>query len=158
MDDAKQQEAMKKMQRQLRDAEEQVAELERKEAEASQRKSDLVSSSSFQNLAPSVYFALSQERKVLSLEAEFEQSQSDLKLAFKRISDLQAVIEDDLHEDSSDDASDYNEFSDTDDESDSDIEQLNHRNRSYVRATGGSMSSSVDGGRYSVSDGNDSSR
>jgi len=31
-----------------------------------------------------------------NLEAEYEQSQGDLQLAFKRIADLQAAIEDDL--------------------------------------------------------------
>ena len=31
-----------------------------------------------------------------SLECEFDQAQTDLKLAFKRIADLQAVIEDDM--------------------------------------------------------------
>lgn len=33
------------------------------------------------------------------LEADFEQSQSDLRLAFKRIADLQAVMEDDIDSD-----------------------------------------------------------
>ena len=34
--------------------------------------------------------------KVVELESDFEQQQSDLKLAFKRISDLQTVLEEDL--------------------------------------------------------------
>jgi len=33
---------------------------------------------------------------VSELEADFVQNQSDLKLAFKRISDLQAALEEDL--------------------------------------------------------------
>ena len=40
-----------------------------------------------------------QENKVESLEADFEQSQSDLRLAFKRISDLLAVMEDEMDSD-----------------------------------------------------------
>ena len=31
-----------------------------------------------------------------NLEAEYDQSQNDLQLAFKRIADLQAAIEDDI--------------------------------------------------------------
>lgn len=38
------------------------------------------------------------------LESEFEQNQADLKLAFKRISDLQSALEDGI--DSDDDLSD----------------------------------------------------
>ena len=34
-----------------------------------------------------------------SLETDFEQSQNDLRLALKRVTDLQAVIEDDLDSD-----------------------------------------------------------
>lgn len=32
------------------------------------------------------------------LQAEYDQSQADLQLAFKRIADLQAAIEDDFHD------------------------------------------------------------
>ena len=39
------------------------------------------------------------------LEADYEQSQTDLRLAFKRITDLQAVIEEEME--SGDDDSDY---------------------------------------------------
>ena len=45
-----------------------------------------------------------QESRVNELEADYEQSQSDLKLAFKRIADLQAALEDGI--DSDDDLSD----------------------------------------------------
>ena len=34
--------------------------------------------------------------KLEVLEADYEQSQTDLRLAFKRITDLQAVIEDEM--------------------------------------------------------------
>ena len=37
-----------------------------------------------------------QEVKVHSLESDYEQGQSDLRLAFKRIADLQAAMEDDM--------------------------------------------------------------
>lgn len=37
-----------------------------------------------------------QESKVLDLEADFVQKHADLKLAFKRISDLQAALEEDM--------------------------------------------------------------
>lgn len=45
-----------------------------------------------------------QEKKIEVLESDFDQSQNDLQLAFKRIADLQAVIEDDVdaYEDSDD--------------------------------------------------------
>jgi hypothetical protein len=42
-----------------------------------------------------------QESKVSELDADFVQNQSDLKLAFKRISDLQAALEEDLESDGS---------------------------------------------------------
>ena len=48
-------------------------------------------------------FASLQERKLEQMEAEHEQTQSDLHLAFKRIADLQAVIEDDIETNNSDD-------------------------------------------------------
>ena len=37
-----------------------------------------------------------------SLESDYEQAQADLKLAFKRIADLQHIIEDDMDSDLSD--------------------------------------------------------
>jgi len=37
-----------------------------------------------------------QEKKLEDVEAELEQTQSDLQLAFKRIADLQATIEDEI--------------------------------------------------------------
>lgn len=45
-----------------------------------------------------------QENRVAELEADYEQNQSDLKLAFKRIADLQSALEEGL--DSDDDFSD----------------------------------------------------
>ena len=43
-----------------------------------------------------------QEKKLESLEEEHEQTQSDLRLAFKRIHDLQSIIEDSVASDSDD--------------------------------------------------------
>ena len=40
------------------------------------------------------------------METEYEQAQSDLRLAFKRISDLQAVIEDGMDSDDDDEDDD----------------------------------------------------
>ena len=42
---------------------------------------------------------LFQENKVKDLESDFIQNQSDLKLAFKRIADLQAALEEDMDSD-----------------------------------------------------------
>ena len=47
-----------------------------------------------------------QERKLEGVETELQQSQSDLQLALKRISDLQATIEDEIHHESDNEYSD----------------------------------------------------
>ncbi|XP_030744086.1 unconventional myosin-XVIIIa isoform X2 [Echinops telfairi] len=67
----------KRLQRQLRDTKEEMGELARKEAEASRKKHEL-------------------EMDLESLEAANQSLQADLKLAFKRIGDLQAAIEDEM--------------------------------------------------------------
>ncbi|XP_036053199.1 unconventional myosin-XVIIIa isoform X9 [Onychomys torridus] len=67
----------KRLQRQLRDTKEEMSELARKEAEASRKKHEL-------------------EMDLESLEAANQSLQADLKLAFKRIGDLQAAIEDEM--------------------------------------------------------------
>ncbi|NXN96864.1 MY18A protein, partial [Rhinopomastus cyanomelas] len=74
----------KRLQRQLRDVKEEMGELAKKEAEASRKKHEL-------------------EMDLESLEAANQSLQSDLKLAFKRIGDLQAVIEDEMESDSNED-------------------------------------------------------
>uniref|UniRef100_I3J0Q7 Myosin XVIIIA n=1 Tax=Oreochromis niloticus TaxID=8128 RepID=I3J0Q7_ORENI len=74
----------KRMQRQLRDMKEEMAELSKKEAEASRKKHEL-------------------EMDIESLEAANQSLQVDLKLAFKRIGDLQAAIEDEMESDDNDD-------------------------------------------------------
>nr|XP_022343139.1 unconventional myosin-XVIIIa-like isoform X4 [Crassostrea virginica] len=70
-------ENVKRVQRQLRDLREEFSDAQKKEMEVSQKNKEL-------------------ESKVLDLEADFEQKHSDLKLAFKRISDLQAALEEDM--------------------------------------------------------------
>ncbi|NXF99549.1 MY18A protein, partial [Sakesphorus luctuosus] len=74
----------KRLQRQLRDVKEEMGELAKKEAEASRKRHEL-------------------EMDLESLEAANQSLQSDLKLAFKRIGDLQAAIEDEMESDSNED-------------------------------------------------------
>ncbi|XP_071316772.1 unconventional myosin-XVIIIa-like isoform X7 [Trachinotus anak] len=74
----------KRMQRQIRDIKEEMAELSKKEGEASRKKHEL-------------------EMDIESLEAANQSLQVDLKLAFKRIGDLQAAIEDEMESDDNDD-------------------------------------------------------
>uniref|UniRef100_A0A672HHU6 Myosin XVIIIAb n=1 Tax=Salarias fasciatus TaxID=181472 RepID=A0A672HHU6_SALFA len=74
----------KRLQRQIRDVKEELAELAKKEAEASRKKHEL-------------------EMDIESLEAANQSLQADLKLAFKRIGDLQAAIEDEMESDDNED-------------------------------------------------------
>ncbi|XP_040279357.1 unconventional myosin-XVIIIa isoform X6 [Bufo bufo] len=74
----------KRMQRQIRDMKEEMSELAKKEAEASRKKHEL-------------------DMDLESLEAANQSLQSDLKLAFKRIGDLQAAIEDEMESDDNED-------------------------------------------------------
>ncbi|XP_027136625.1 unconventional myosin-XVIIIa isoform X6 [Larimichthys crocea] len=74
----------KRLQRQIRDIKEETSELAKKEAEASRKKHEL-------------------EMDIESLEAANQSLQADLKLAFKRIGDLQAAIEDEMESDDNED-------------------------------------------------------
>ncbi|XP_074528789.1 unconventional myosin-XVIIIa-like [Halichoeres trimaculatus] len=74
----------KRIQRQIRDLKEEMTELSKKEGEASRKKHEL-------------------EMDIESLEAANQSLQVDLKLAFKRIGDLQAAIEDEMESDDNDD-------------------------------------------------------
>ncbi|XP_067288702.1 unconventional myosin-XVIIIa isoform X2 [Pseudorasbora parva] len=74
----------KRMQRQIRDIKEEMTELSKKETEASRKKHEL-------------------EMDIESLEAANQSLQADLKLAFKRIGDLQAAMEDEMETDDDDD-------------------------------------------------------
>ncbi|XP_069801338.1 unconventional myosin-XVIIIa isoform X8 [Dendropsophus ebraccatus] len=90
----------KRMQRQIRDMKEEMGELAKKEAEASRKKHEL-------------------EMDLESLEAANQSLQSDLKLAFKRIGDLQAAIEDEMESDDNEDLIN----SDGDSDADSDLDE-----------------------------------
>ncbi|TKS81517.1 Unconventional myosin-XVIIIa [Collichthys lucidus] len=74
----------KRLQRQIRDIKEETSELAKKEAEASRKKHEL-------------------KMDIESLEAANQSLQADLKLAFKRIGDLQAAIEDEMESDDNED-------------------------------------------------------
>ncbi|XP_058853827.1 unconventional myosin-XVIIIa-like isoform X8 [Acipenser ruthenus] len=74
----------KRLQRQIRDIKEEMGELAKKEMEASRKKHEL-------------------EMDIESLEAANQSLQVDLKLAFKRIGDLQAAIEDEMESDDNED-------------------------------------------------------
>ncbi|XP_058436042.1 unconventional myosin-XVIIIa isoform X16 [Marmota monax] len=87
----------KRIQRQLRDTKEEMGELARKEAEASRKKHEL-------------------EMDLESLEAANQSLQADLKLAFKRIGDLQAAIEDEMESDENEDLINSEGDSDVDSE------------------------------------------
>ncbi|XP_076453173.1 unconventional myosin-XVIIIa-like [Babylonia areolata] len=73
-------EVSKRAQKQLRDLREELADAQKKEMEASQKFKE-------------------RENEMETLEAELAQSRADLKLAFKRIADLQAALEDELDSD-----------------------------------------------------------
>ncbi|XP_075931544.1 unconventional myosin-XVIIIa-like isoform X8 [Anarhichas minor] len=87
----------KRQQRQIRDVKEEMGELAKKEAEASRKKHEL-------------------EMDIESLEAANQSLQADLKLAFKRIGDLQAAIEDEMESDDNEDLINSQGDSDTDSE------------------------------------------
>uniref|UniRef100_A0A671VL53 Myosin XVIIIAa n=1 Tax=Sparus aurata TaxID=8175 RepID=A0A671VL53_SPAAU len=87
----------KRMQRQIRDMKEEMGELSKKEGEASRKKHEL-------------------EMDIESLEAANQSLQVDLKLAFKRIGDLQAAIEDEMESDDNDDLINSGDETETDSE------------------------------------------
>uniref|UniRef100_A0A3Q2NVU1 Myosin tail domain-containing protein n=1 Tax=Fundulus heteroclitus TaxID=8078 RepID=A0A3Q2NVU1_FUNHE len=87
----------KRLQRQIRDVKEEMGELAKKEAEATHKKHEL-------------------EMAIESLEAANQSLQADLKLAFKRIGDLQAAIEDEMESDDNEDLINSQGHSDTDSE------------------------------------------
>ncbi|XP_063060919.1 unconventional myosin-XVIIIa isoform X3 [Engraulis encrasicolus] len=82
--ETREKEQNKRLQRQIRDVKEEMAELAKKEGEASRKKHEL-------------------EMDIESLEAANQSLQADLKLAFKRIGDLQAAIEDEMESDDNED-------------------------------------------------------
>ncbi|XP_057570011.1 unconventional myosin-XVIIIa isoform X5 [Hippopotamus amphibius kiboko] len=95
----------KRLQRQLRDTKEEMGELARKEAEASRKKHEL-------------------EMDLESLEAANQSLQADLKLAFKRIGDLQAAIEDEMESDENEDLINSEGDSDVDSELEDRVDEV----------------------------------
>ncbi|XP_065116666.1 unconventional myosin-XVIIIa isoform X3 [Paramisgurnus dabryanus] len=87
----------KRMQRQVRDVKEEMTELSKKESEASRKKHEL-------------------QMDIESLEAANQSLQADLKLAFKRIGDLQAAMEDEMETDDDEELISSGDDSDMDSE------------------------------------------
>ncbi|OPJ78607.1 unconventional myosin-XVIIIa isoform C [Patagioenas fasciata monilis] len=113
----------KRLQRQLRDVKEEMGELAKKEAEASRKKHEL-------------------EMDLESLEAANQSLQADLKLAFKRIGDLQAAIEDEMESDSNEDLIN----SDGDSDVDSELEERVDGVKSWLSKNKGSSKALSDDG------------
>ncbi|XP_072325699.1 unconventional myosin-XVIIIa isoform X11 [Scyliorhinus torazame] len=113
----------KRLQRQQRDVKEEMGELGKKEAEASRKKHEL-------------------EMDIESLEAANQSLQSDLKLAFKRIGDLQAAIEDEMESDENEDLINSEGDSDTDSEVDERVDGV----KSWLSKNKGSAKTYSDDG------------
>ncbi|XP_069390665.1 unconventional myosin-XVIIIa isoform X9 [Paralichthys olivaceus] len=113
----------KRLQRQIRDTKEEMGELAKKEAEASRKKHEL-------------------EMDIESLEAANQSLQADLKLAFKRIGDLQAAIEDEMESDDNEDL--INSQGDSD--SDSEVEDRVDGVKSWLSKSKGSAKNLSDDG------------
>ncbi|XP_040279354.1 unconventional myosin-XVIIIa isoform X3 [Bufo bufo] len=118
----------KRMQRQIRDMKEEMSELAKKEAEASRKKHEL-------------------DMDLESLEAANQSLQSDLKLAFKRIGDLQAAIEDEMESDDNEDLINSDGDSDADSELDERVDGVKswlskNKNSSKAYSDDGSLKSS----------------
>uniref|UniRef100_A0A2K5HWB6 Myosin XVIIIA n=1 Tax=Colobus angolensis palliatus TaxID=336983 RepID=A0A2K5HWB6_COLAP len=113
----------KRLQRQLRDTKEEMGELARKEAEASRKKHEL-------------------EMDLESLEAANQSLQADLKLAFKRIGDLQAAIEDEMESDENEDLINSEGDSDVDSELEDRVDGV----KSWLSKTKGPSKAASDDG------------
>ncbi|KAE8622150.1 hypothetical protein XENTR_v10005115 [Xenopus tropicalis] len=113
----------KRIQRQIRDMKEEMGELAKKEAESSRKKHEL-------------------EMDLESLEAANQSLQSDLKLAFKRIGDLQAAIEDEMESDDNEDLIN----SDGDSDADSELEDRVDGVKSWLSKNKGSSKAFSDDG------------
>ncbi|XP_007452499.1 PREDICTED: unconventional myosin-XVIIIa isoform X2 [Lipotes vexillifer] len=113
----------KRLQRQLRDTKEEMGELARKEAEASRKKHEL-------------------EMDLESLEAANQSLQADLKLAFKRIGDLQAAIEDEMESDENEDLINSEGDSDVDSELEDRVDGV----KSWLSKNKGSSKAASDDG------------
>ncbi|XP_056613683.1 unconventional myosin-XVIIIa isoform X5 [Triplophysa dalaica] len=125
----------KRLLRQIRDIKEEMAELAKKESEASRKKHEL-------------------DMDIESLEAANQSLQADLKLAFKRIGDLQAAIEDEMESDDNEDLINSDGASDTDSEVEDRVDGV----KSWLSKNKGSAKNLSDDGslkssRYAVNDG-----
>uniref|UniRef100_A0A674CHS7 Myosin XVIIIA n=1 Tax=Salmo trutta TaxID=8032 RepID=A0A674CHS7_SALTR len=120
--ETREKEQNKRLQRQIRDIKEEMGELAKKEGEASRKKHEL-------------------EMDIESLEAANQSLQADLKLAFKRIGDLQAAIEDDMESDGNEDL-----ISSEGDSSDSEIEDCVDGVKSWLSKNKGSTKNLSDDG------------
>ncbi|XP_044849844.1 unconventional myosin-XVIIIa isoform X12 [Mauremys mutica] len=118
----------KRLQRQLRDSKEEMGELAKKEAEASRKKHEL-------------------EMDLESLEAANQSLQSDLKLAFKRIGDLQAAIEDEMESDDNEDLINSEGDSDVDSELEDRVDGV----KSWLSRNKGSSKAVSDDGSWKSS-------
>ncbi|XP_029467003.1 unconventional myosin-XVIIIa isoform X14 [Rhinatrema bivittatum] len=116
-------EQSKRLQRQMRDMKEEMGELSKKEAETSRRKHEL-------------------EMDLESLEAANQSLQADLKLAFKRIGDLQAAIEDEMESDDNEDLIN----SEGDSDGDSELEDRVDGVKSWLSKNKGSSKTFSDDG------------
>ncbi|XP_039612628.1 unconventional myosin-XVIIIa-like isoform X5 [Polypterus senegalus] len=121
--ETREKEQNKRLQRQIRDIKEETGELAKKEAEASRKKHEL-------------------EMDIESLEAANQSLQADLKLAFKRIGDLQAAIEDEMESDDNDDLIN----SEDDSETDSEVEDRVDGVKSWLSKNKGSSKTLSDDG------------
>ncbi|KAJ7990677.1 hypothetical protein DPEC_G00302880 [Dallia pectoralis] len=120
--ETREKEQNKRLQRQIRDMKEEMGELGKKEAEASRKKHEL-------------------EMDIESLEAANQSLQADLKLAFKRIGDLQAAIEDEMESDDNEDL-----INSEGDSSDSDVEDRVDGVKSWLSKNKGSAKNLSDDG------------
>uniref|UniRef100_H3BYA4 Myosin XVIIIA n=1 Tax=Tetraodon nigroviridis TaxID=99883 RepID=H3BYA4_TETNG len=111
----------KRLQRQIRDLKEEMGELAKKEAEASRKKHE-------------------PEMDIESLEAANQSLQADLKLAFKRIGDLQAAIEDEME------SEDNEELINSQGDSDSEVEDRVDGVKSWLSKSKGSSRNLSDDG------------
>ncbi|KAL8610894.1 hypothetical protein ACOMHN_056749 [Nucella lapillus] len=105
-------EMSKRAQKQLRDLREELADAQKKEIEACQKYKE-------------------RENEVETQEVELAQSRADLKLAFRRITDLQAALEDELDSDDSLQLDDSDLDSEDDDDEDLDSYLGSHRSASH---------------------------
>ncbi|XP_055736436.1 unconventional myosin-XVIIIa-like isoform X9 [Salvelinus fontinalis] len=120
--ETREKEQNKRLQRQIRDVKEEMGELAKKEGEASRKKHEL-------------------EMDIESLEAANQSLQADLKLAFKRIGDLQAAIEDEMESDDNEDL-----INSEGDSSDSEVEDRVDGVKSWLSKNKGSTKNLSDDG------------